>query len=170
MADIISDGITAKPSNPAFRAGNQRQFVDFYRAFTDANSADGDIVQLAGPLTYNDRIVAIRPRGAGTPAMTAADDVDLGFYYKDGDGDFVVIDKDIMWDGVDLSSALTHNEFLFALNASLNRYKTIGELLGKGNDELPFGGVYLCLTFVASTSASVTLDLQIEIDKDNTNQ
>lgn len=170
MADKPNALLTAKPKNPRFESGTSTRKVEYRAVVSAANSDDGDIFILAGPLRFGDRIAAIRPGGQGTPALTGATNTDLGFFYKDADGDYVEIDADILWDGITLASALTYPNLLTGLNTSLDVSKNIGEHLDKGSDEQPHGGVYLVMTTLAKNTATgpLTLDLEIEIDEATT--
>ncbi len=166
MTTFRSTGYDAYPNNPAHTVGKAMTSVFFRDTVTAAASADGDVHVLAGPMSFGDRIAAVK---GATPALTSADDNDLGFYKKDALGNFIEVDKDILWDGADLSSAISYSELLATLNTSLDTTKNIGDLLALGNDKLPAGGVYLCLTTnTASTATSVVLDLEVVIDKATT--
>lgn len=166
MANKANTLKVAAPNNPRFESGKRTRTVEYSGTFTAANSAIGDKCVLAGPLRLSDRISAIRPGGAGTPALTSATDNDLGFFYKNEDGDMVELDADILWDGVTFASALTHPNLLTALNTSLDHSKNIGELLGMGPDKEPFGGVYLVLTTNVANTATGPLVLQLFVDID----
>lgn len=168
MADLTNALATAQPNNPRFASGKKTKTVDLKLAITSAGAANGDKHILSGPHSYADRIAAIRPRGQGTPALTSAADNDLGFYYKNEDGDLVELDKDILWDGVTLASALTYPDLLTGLNASLDESKNIGQHLGKYVDQEPFGGVYLVLTMNTASTANGTLRLSIDVDEGTT--
>lgn len=162
-----SAGFTAYPYNPMFSTGKGLRHVRYTRTITDAETTANDKYILAGPFTFGDRIDSII---GATPAFTSSNDCNLGFYYKNSAGTYVELDKDILWDGVDLSSALTHRELLGTLNTSLNRSKNIGQLLALTPDAEPAGGVYLVLEFVvASTGGTVILDLLINVDVATTN-
>lgn len=166
MTDKVNALNTAEPKNPRFATGKRTKTVEFEASITAANSDAGDLLILAEGLSYADRISGLRPNSAGTPALTGATDNDLGFYYKNEDGTFTEIDKDILWNGVTLASALTSPNLLTTLNASLDASKNIGELLGKGVDEEPFGGVYLVLTMNNANTATGPLLLRLAIDID----
>jgi len=168
MTNKVNALATAQPKNPRFAAGTKARKVEFKADLTGANSDDGDIIELAGALSYADRIASILPNAANVPALTSATDNDLGFYYKNEDGEYVEIDKDIIWDGVSLASATAYRELLTGLNSNLDESKNIGQLLGKSVEEQPAGGVYLCLTMNTATSATATLRLAIEIDEATT--
>ena len=166
MADKANNLAASAARNPRFESGKTTRTVESQFTFTAANSANGDKCILAGPLTFDDRIAAVRPGGQGTPALTSAADNDLGFFYKNKDGTLVELDKDILWDGVTLASALTYPNLLDGLNASLDMSKNIGQLLGKGPDQEPVGGVYLVLTTNTTNSATGPLYLRLFTDID----
>lgn len=166
MADKANNLAVSEPKNARFQGGKKTKTVEYAGTFTAANSANGDKCVLAGPLSFGDRISAVRPGGAGTPALTSAADNDLGFWYKDAGGTLVELDKDILWNGVTLASALTHPNLLTALNTSLDHSKNIGEHLGLGADQEPAGGVYLVLQTNTANSATGPLVLQLFVDID----
>ena len=159
MATFRTNGFTEYPNNPANSVGKKMRSVFTENTVTAAGGTDGDVYILAGPLTFDDKINAIK---GATPAMTSANDNDLGFYKKKSDGTFAAIDADILWDGVTLVTALTYRELLGTLNTSLDRDDNIGKLLGLGNDAEPFGGVYLGLT-INTKSTATTVDLKLEV-------
>lgn len=162
---IRSNGYTEFPYNPANSVGKQLRSV-FYEKTIATGAGTNTLHILAGPLSYDSKIAAIV---GATPALTSANDNDLGFYKKNADGTFTAIDADILWDGVDLSSALTYRELLGTLNTSLDRDKSIGALLGKTSETEPAGGVYLGLLIkTASTATSEVLKLEIKIEDANT--
>ncbi len=164
----FSAGLTAYPNNPLWTVGKHLKQVRYTRTITDAETTAGDIYILAGPLTFGDRIDSVI---GSTPAFTSSNDCDLGFYKKNADGTYTALSTgDTLWNGVDLSSALSYRELLGTLNTSLNRSKNIGQLLSLGADSEPVGGVYLGLKFVvASTGGTVILDLLINVDEATTN-
>lgn len=169
MADKLNALKVAAPKNSRFGTGKKTRTVEYEGVFTNTNSADGDKCVLAEGLLLSSRISAVRPNAAGTPALTSANNNDLGFFTKDADGVLVELDKDILWDGVDLSSALTHPNLLTALNPSLDHSKNIGQLLEMTEDEYPANGIFLVLTTnVANTAASAKLRLAIDIDEGTT--
>lgn len=170
MTDKTNALATSEPKNPAFQGGKIVRKIDFSASLTSANSDDGDILELAGPLSLADRVAGIYANtSGGTPALTAADDNDLGFYYKNSEGSYVALDADILWDGVDLSSAITSTgNLLIGQNTSLDESKNIGALLGLGADKEPAGGVFLCLTMNTANTATATLRLSVEIDEATT--
>lgn len=166
MTDKVNALKTAYPKNSRFGGGKKTKTVEFEASITAANSDAGDLLILAEGLSYADRISGLRANSAGTPALTGATDNDLGFYYKDEDGDYVEIDKDILWDGITLATAVTYPNLLTGFNAALDHSKSIGELLGVGVDQEPHGGVYLVLTMNTANTATGPLLLRLAVDID----
>lgn len=162
---IRSNGFTENPDNPANSSGKKERSVRYEK--TIASGAGANTLHiLSGPHSYDDKINAVVGE---TPSLTSASDNDLGFYKKEEDGTFTAIDADILWDGVDLSSALTYRELLGERNTSLDRDDNIGKLLSLASDSEPFGGVYLGLLIkTASTAGSVVLKLEVKIEEANT--
>jgi hypothetical protein len=87
----------------------------------------------------------------------------LGFWFKDTSGTLVELDKDILWDGITLASAVTYPDLLTGFNSALDGSKTIGQLLGKGSDQEPFGGVYLVLQTNNANTATGPLLLNLDV-------
>lgn len=162
---IRSNGFTEYPYNPGNSIGKELRTV-YYEKTIATGAGTNTLHILAGPLTLGDKIAAII---GATPALTSANDNDLGFWKRNEDGTFTEIDADILVDGADLSSALSYRELLGTLNTSLDRDDNIGTLLGLGADAMPVGGVYLGLYIrTASTAASEVLKLQIQIEQATT--
>lgn len=162
---IRSNGFTEYPDNPANSSGKKLKSV-FYEKTIATGAGTNTLHILSGPHGYDDKINAIV---GATPALTSANNNDLGFYKLNEDGTFTAIDADIVWDGVDLSSALTYRELLGTLNTSLDRDDNIGTLLGLSSESEPVGGVYLgLLIIVASTAASEVLKLEVQIEEATT--
>lgn len=162
---IRSNGFTEYPYNPANSSGKKLKSV-FYEKTIATGAGTNTLHILSGPHSYDDKIAAIK---GATPALTSANDNDLGFWKKEEDGTFTAIDADILWDGVDLSSALTYRELLGTLNTSLDRDDNIGKLLGLSSESEPVGGVYLGLLIkTASTAASEVLKLEVVIEEATT--
>lgn len=162
---IRSNGYTEYPNNPANYNGKALKSV-FYEKTIATGAGANTLHILAGPLSIDSKISAIL---GATPALTSANNNDLGFWKKEQDGTFTAIDQDILWDGADLSSALTYRELLGTLNTSLDRDDNIGKLLGLTSETAPFGGVYLGLYIqTASTAASEVLKLHILIEDSTT--
>lgn len=162
---IRSNGFTENPGNPANSSGKKERSVRYEK--TIASGAGVNTLHiLSGPHSFDDKINAVV---GATPALTSANDNDLGFYKKEEDGTFTALDADILWDGVDLSSALTYRELLGTLNTSLDLDDNIGTLLGLASDSEPVGGVYLGLLIkTASTAGSEVLKLETKIEEANT--
>lgn len=171
MATIRTTGYNtaAKVRNPVYTVGKQYRTVPARAALATASMTNGDILILAGPLTYSERIARILSPNA-TPALTAATDAKLGFFQmKAGVPALIKAGSDaLLWNGVSFASALTARDLLFGLNASLDSTKNIGELLAQGVDQEPAGGVFLGLTFVTKPSNDGVLDLDVQIEEATT--
>lgn len=169
---IRSNGFTEYPNNPANSKG-KKELITRYEKTIATGAGTNTLHILAGPFTFDSKINAIV---GATPALTSANDNDLGFYKKEEDGSFTVLldsagvsTVDLLWNGADLSSALTYRELLGTLNTSLDRDDNVGTLLGKGSDQEPTGGVYLGLLIkTASTATSEVLKLAIHIEEATT--
>ncbi|MEE9356571.1 MAG: hypothetical protein V3U75_13355 [Methylococcaceae bacterium] len=162
---IRSNGFTEYPVNPANSSGKKLKSV-FYEKTIATGAGTNTLHILSGPHGYDDKINAVV---GATPALTSANDNDLGFYKLEEDGTFTAIDADILWDGADLSSALTYRELLGTLNTSLDRDDNIGTLLSLTSESEPIGGVYLgLLVIVASTAASEVLKLEVKVEEATT--
>ena len=162
---IRSNGFTEYPNNPANSSGKKLKTV-FYEKTIATGAGTNTLHILSGPHSYDDKIAAVI---GATPALTSANNNDLGFWKKNPDGSFTAIDQDVLWDGADLSSALTYRELLGTLNTSLDRDDNIGTLLGLTSESEPVGGVYLGLYIqTASTATSEVLKLKIEIEEATT--
>lgn len=162
---IRSNGFTEQPDNPANSHGKQLTSV-FYEKTIATGAGVNTLHILSGPLSYDAKIAQIV---GSTPALTSATDNDLGFWKKNEDGTFTAIDQDILWDGADLSSALSYRELLGTLNTSLDRDDNIGTLLSLTSESEPVGGIYLGLYIqTASTAASEVLKLEVQIEQANT--
>lgn len=162
---IRSNGFTEYPYNPANSSGKQLKTV-FYEKTIETGAGTNTLHILSGPHSFDDKINAVI---GATPALTSANNNDLGFWKKESDGSFTALDADILWDGADLSSALSYRELLGTLNTSLDRDDNIGKLLGLGPDSEPVGGVYLGLYVqTASTATSEVLNLMVLIEEATT--
>lgn len=166
MTDKVNNLLTSSPNNPRFESGTCNRVVDFQTSISAANSEAGDIIVISGPHRFADRIAALRTGGQGSPALTGATDNDLGFYYKDSLGDLKELDKDVLWNGITLATAVTYPDLLTGFNSALDRSKNIGELLNKGADQEPAGGVFLCLTMNSANTATGPLLLNLFVDID----
>ncbi len=161
---IRSNGFVEYPNNPANSSGKKLKTV-FYEKTIATGAGVNTLHILSGPHSYDDKINSVV---GSVPAFTSANDCDLGFWKKEEDGTFTAIDKDILWDGADLSSALSYRELLGTLGAA-DRDDNIGKLLGLSSESEPVGGVYLGLQFiVASTAASEVLKLEVQIEEATT--
>lgn len=163
---IRSNGFTEYPYNPANSSGKKLKSV-FYEKTIATGAGANTLHILSGPHSFDDKIAAIK---GATPALTSATDNDLGFWKKNEDGSFTVLGTgDELWNGVDLSSALTYRELLGTLNTSLDRDDNIGKILSLSSESEPVGGVYLGLYIkTASTAASEVLKLEINIEEATT--
>lgn len=167
MSTYRSVGFTNYPDNPAYSSGKKMKSVFFQATIASATNENDDVWILSGPHSFGDKIAAVV---GATPAFTSANNNDLGFYKKNEDGTFTAIDADILWDGADLSSALTYRELLGTLNTSLDRTKNIGQLLSLSAEKEPIGGVYLGLQMkTASSAASEVLKLEVVVEEATTN-
>ena len=161
MTTFYNNGLQAKAKNPMYRTGKKLTTVHSQLTVDASELTNGDIFVLAGGLPLDARVHRIFSPNA-TPALTAATDNDIGFY-KMVDGALVALDKDIVVDGATLASALSTRDLL-SLNSSLDRSKTIGELLSLTNEKEPASGVYLCLTMNTKSTADGVLDLDIVVE------
>lgn len=158
---IRSNGFTEYARDPLYGSGKKLKTAVYDK--TIATGAGANTLHiLSGPHSLDDKIVSVI---GAIPAFTSANDNDLGFYKKNADGTFTALGTgDELWNGVDLSSALTFRELLFSLNTSLDHDDHIGAILSLGPDKMPAGGVYLGLLIrTASTAASEVLKLEIKI-------
>lgn len=166
LTGIRSNGFTEYPYNPANSVGKKERITRYEKTIA-TGAGTNQLHILAGPLTFDDKINAV---AGATPALTSANDNDLGFYKKNAAGTFDVLGTgDELWNGADLSSALTYRELLGTLNTSLDRDDNIGTILSLGSDSEPVGGVYLGLLIkTASTATSEVLKLTIHIEEATT--
>jgi len=170
MANQRTAGFIAKPKNPEYTVGKKHRTVQSTFSLVTASMADGDTVELAGPLTFDDRVARIFSPNA-TPTMTAATNAKLGFFYKDTNGNLVLIkaaSDAVLWNGVSLVTSVSARDLLLHYNSSLDTTKNIGDLLALGTDSEPSGGVYLVLTFPTKPSVNATYDLDISIEEATT--
>jgi hypothetical protein len=168
MTTYNSKGYDAKANNPVYRTGKSMRVVPAELAIDVSEATDGDIYVLAGGLTTNARIHRIQAP-AGIVQFAAAADNDLGFYYKK-EGVLTAVDADALVDGFDLTAAATANIDLLSLNSSLDRTKTIGELLSLAADNTYADGLFLCLTInTKETTADKEIDLDIVIEQPTAN-
>lgn len=168
MATRQNLGLAAFPKNPAFTVGKKMKTVNC--AITvPTTGANGDQYVLGGPFTLDQRISRILCQAF--PALTSATDSTLGFYYLNSAGVLTVVKAsggNELWSGVSLASAITvFTDMLMSKNSALDRTKSIGQLLGFGSDQEPFGGVYLVLTLPTANSAGGTGSLDIVVEESN---
>lgn len=164
---IRSNGFTEYPNNPANSSGKKMKSV-FYEKTIATGAGVNTLHILSGPHSFDDKINAVK---GATPALTSATDNDLGFWKKNADGTFTALTSgvDVLWNGADLSSALTYRELLGTLNTSLDRDDNIGNLLSLSGESEPAGGVYLGLYIqTASTATSEVLKLEVVIEEATT--
>lgn len=158
---VRSNGFTEQPTDPVNSSGKKLKTV-FYEKTIATGAGTNVLHVLSGPHSFGDKIAQVV---GSTPALTSANDCDLGFYKKNEAGTFDVLGTgDELWNGADLSSALSYRELLGTLNTSLDRDDSIGTILALGADQEPAGGVYLGLLIkTASTAASEVLKLEVQI-------
>lgn len=165
MTTWYNQGKTAKPRNPFYQTGKQLETVQSRHLVDVSELTDGDIFVLAEGLSYADRVHRIRPNVA-VAALTAANDNDLGFYFKKLDGTLVAIDKDILVDGADYSSGIAISTDLIGALSAADAVKSIGELLGKSVDQEPAGGIVLAWTMnTKATTQDRTVDFDVLVEK-----
>ena len=163
MTIFTNLGIAAKPKNPFYNTGKTIRVVNSKFTITAAAATDGDIYELAGPLTTEMKVHRIMTP-VGFTGFTSANDNDFGFYYKNALGVLTAIDVDILVDGGDLSSSLVNIDLL-SLNATLDKTETIGDQLSLAPDNTYAGGIFLCLTInTKSTLTTGPLDIDVHIE------
>lgn len=170
MANQRTAGFIAKPRNPFYTVGKKTRTITATAALVTASMTNGDTLELAGPLTFDERVARVLTPNA-SPALTSAADVKLGFFYKDSLGNLVLLKAGsdaLLWNGVTLAAALTARDLLFDRNPTLVSTANIGDLLVMGSDQEPAGGVYLVMTFPTKPSVNGTLDLDIVIEEATT--
>lgn len=159
MAKNATNGYTAKPTDPLFNNGVYLRTV-LAVVPTAAGDAAGKIFTLVRGLPLGAAVVAIRLAGAHA-AISGASDLDFGFYRSDNE---VVIDKDILVDGVDLKDAIAYATDLMQLApGSGTLIQNIGEMLSLNADQCPAGGVDLCMTANSDLAATGKIKLFIDI-------
>jgi hypothetical protein len=167
MATRQTSGKIAKGNAPLY---NQGEEVKKVRAVVPVAAAwaDADVVILAYNLSIDTLISRINLPN-GSPGITGATDYDIGFHKAagvDGQSLGAVLDKDVLVDGVDFSSARTSAIDILGLNiASFDKEATIGDLLGLTSETAPAGGVHLTMTLNTAGSAAGDIDLEIEMVK-----
>lgn len=163
MANQENDGKTANDLKPLY---NQGEEVKHVRALVGVEAAwnDDDTVILA----YNvpvDTIVKGLNLPFGSPAITAATDYDIGFYKPadaDGQGLGVALDADALVDGYDFSSANASAIDILGTNVTLDKTKSIGELLGLTSETSP-AGIHIVMTLNTAGTAAGDLDIDVQL-------
>lgn len=159
MAYIENSGKTALDNNTVYTIGKKFSKVDA-RAEVLSTAKAADVVILCGGLTADVRIARLNSYSFG--ALDNA--CDLGFYKKEN-GEYKVVDGDVLLDGVDLSTAGTAFEDILLKNASLDRTKTVGDLLGVTAESIPASGYFLGLKIGAAPAANSTLEWEVELEQ-----
>lgn len=161
-------GFTAYPRNPAFGTGKKMKTVNCSLTFPTTGAA-GDQYILGGPFTLDQRISRLNVQAF--PALTTATDSNLGFYYLKPDGTLAVVKAsggNELWSAVSLATAITvYQDMLQSKNSSLDRTKSIGQLLSLGSDKEPVGGVYLVLTLPTANTAGGTGHIDVITEESN---
>jgi hypothetical protein len=160
MAHGKTVGNTDHPTDPLFNSGVNIRTVLAVIDPAEANSAAaGSIIDLAKGLPLAAKIVAVRH--GGIPTNAGCSDLDVGFYRQDND---VVIDKDAIVDGADVSTAVVTGADLMIAAPGVGRgNKTIGEVLSLNADQCPSGGVNLCATWNSEPTGTGLIKLFIDI-------
>lgn len=167
MATWYNSGKTARANNPMYSVGKKLNTVHAQCPIDISEVADGDVWVLAGPVQLSARIHRIK---VGTAFdLAAAADNDFGFY-KMVNGSLVAIDADILVDGFNGTTGTGYaaGYDILSANTSLDRKKSVGELLSLQNDS-GVDQIYLCMTMnTKETTADVVLDFDIEIEEATT--
>ncbi len=162
MAEINTLGLAANAQDTVYTVGKELKTIHSQVSLVAGSAADGDVYVLTGGLGVNSRIHRVMaPAGHG--ALTLAVDNDLGFYKK-VDGVLVALDADVIFDGVSLASASAVCQDLLN-KGSVDRTKTIGELLDITVEDQPNSGIFLCLTVNTKSSATFALDLDVVVEQ-----
>lgn len=160
MTTFKSTGATNYTKNTAFTVGKKQAVVGDDFALATASLTNGDTFIL-GQVSLTDRVAGM----SGTiSALTSATDNDLGFYTKNAAGTLVEIDKDILWDGITLATALDSSALLTKMNTSLDVTKTVGDHLGIGVDKEYTNGIFLVLTMNTKSSVDGTMHLKVYVE------
>lgn len=159
MSKNATQGYAATPESPLFNNGVYIRTV-LAVIVTAAADAAGKIHTLARGLPLGAQVVAVRLAG-NHAAISGASDIDLGFHRSDNE---VVLDKDILVDGVNLSGAIAYATDLMQLAPGAGTLiQNIGEMLSLQADECPAGGVDLTATVNSDAAAAGTIKLFIDI-------
>jgi hypothetical protein len=153
MADKNTEEYGLNPKKSIFVNGDVPFVV---RATAEVAAADnnGQKYVLARGVSADAILLsAMMPKGHG--AVTAGTDFDLGVYKMDRDEALTVVDKDIFFDGVDMSSARTS-----AVDLATSQAKSIRELCDiDDGDQNP----NYCVVLTANTVGTATVDLTFDL-------
>jgi hypothetical protein len=159
MAKNATQGYAAKPTSPLFNNGVYIRTV-LAVIVTAAADAAGKVHTLVRGLPLGAQVVGIRLAGSHA-AIGGASDLDIGFHRSDNE---VVLDKDILVDGADISGAIAYATDLMQLAPGAGTLiQNIGEMLSLAADKCPAGGVDLTATFNSDVSAAGTVKLFVDI-------
>jgi hypothetical protein len=159
MSKNATKGYDAKPTDPLFNNGVYIRTVLAVMSLLAADAA-GKVHTLVRGLPLGAAVVGIRLAGSHA-AISGASDIDFGFHRSDNE---VVIDKDILVDGANLSSAIAYATDLLQLAPGTGTMiQNIGEMLGLEADECPAGGVDLTATVNSDAAATGSIKLFIDI-------
>ena len=159
MSKNATTGYAAKPTNPLFNNGVYLRTV-LAVISTAAADAAGKVHTLVRGLPLGAQVVAIRLAGSHA-AISGLSDVDFGFHRSDNE---VVLDKDILVDGADLSGSIAYATDLMQLAPGTGTLiQNIGEMLDLQADECPAGGVDLTATVNSDAAATCAVKLFIDI-------
>jgi hypothetical protein len=159
MAKNPTQGYTAKPTSPLFNNG---VYVRTVLAVipTLATDAVGRVTTLVRGLPLGASVIAVRLAGSHA-AISGASDLDIGFHRSDNE---VVIDKDVLVDGADVSGAIAYATDLMQLAPGVGTLiQNIGEMLSLNADQCPAGGVDLTATWNSDVAATGSVKLLIDI-------
>lgn len=159
MADKNTLGYAADPINPLFVNGAVKRVVLAQMNVAIADDP-GDVHILARGLPISVIVGGITLK---TPlaAIAGLSDVDIGFRRQDN---AVVLDKDVLVDGADLSGGLTGDRDLTLVAAGVGtKRQTIGDMLSLQPETAPSGGVDLIATVNSDPSAAGVVTLEIEL-------
>ena len=167
MATFQNLGSAAKPNDAVYFTGKQMVTIPA-QIFVDVSEVADDDVWILGAVDINSRVHRIIVGKAFD--LAAAKNNDIGFYKKNADGTYTAIDGDILVDGADwtASSGLAAGYDLLTANASLDRTKSVGELLGLNSDS-GYSQVYVGVQMkTKETTSDVTLDFDLIVEQATT--
>lgn len=167
MATFQNLGSAAKPNNAVYFTGKQLVTIPA-QLFVDISEVADDDVWILGAVDINARVHRILVGKAFD--LAAAANNDIGFYKKNADGTYTAIDGDILVDGADWTSGsgLIAGYDLLTANTSLDRTKSVGELLSLNADS-GYSQLYVGIQMkTKETTADVTLDLDLIVEQATT--